>query len=67
MLVMSDDKYLDTELLAKIRDTGVLLHDDPNCFWTDTYYSSYEEMQKLYKDKGLKIVEIGRASCRERV
>ena len=57
MLVMSDDKYLDEMLLDQIRDTGVLSHDDPKCFWTDTYYSSYDEMQDLYKRYDLEIID----------
>lgn len=57
MMVMSDDKYLDKDLLCQIRNTGVLLHDDPKCFWTDTYYSSYDEMQKLYKDNGIECID----------
>ena len=48
MIAMSDDKYLDKDLLCQIKNTGVLLHDDPKCFWTDAYYSSYDEMLKLY-------------------
>lgn len=57
MIAMSDDTYLDKKLLFQIRDTGVLLHDDPKCFWTDTYYSSYEEMSKLYLDNGMEIID----------
>lgn len=57
MIVMSDDKYLDAELLNQIRETGVLLHDDPKCFWTDTYYSTYDEMQKLYEDNGIECID----------
>jgi hypothetical protein len=34
-----------------------LRHDDPKCFWTDTYYSSFDEMQDLYKQYNLDIVE----------
>ena len=44
-------------LLNQIRDTGVLRHDDPKCFWTDTYYSSYDEMQDLYKRYDLEIID----------
>lgn len=57
MIVISNNKYLDENLLCQIRDTGVLLHDDPKCFWTDTYYSSYEEMQKLYLDSNMEIID----------
>lgn len=56
MLVMSDEKYIDERFLTQIRDTGILTQDDPKCFWTDTYYSSYEEMQELYKKYGLEII-----------
>ena len=57
MIVMSDYKYLDGKLLNQIKNTGILKHDDPNCFWTDTYYSSYDEMKYLYKEYNLKIAE----------
>jgi hypothetical protein len=57
MIAMSDDKYVDKQLLEQIRETGVLKHDDPKCFWTDTYYSSFDEMQNLYLKYGLEIVE----------
>lgn len=57
MIAISDEKYLDENLLWKIKDTGVLLHNDPKCFWTDTYYSSYDEMQKLYKDNSLRCID----------
>ena len=51
------NKYLDEMLLDQIRDTGVLKHDDSKCFWTDTYYSSYDEMQDLYKRYDLEIID----------
>lgn len=56
MIVMEDDKYLDGQLLAQIRDTGIVRHDDPKCFWTDTYYSSYDEMQDLFISNNLDII-----------
>lgn len=57
MIVMADENYIDERFLCQIRDTGILTHDDPKCFWTDTYYSSYDEMQKLYSDNGLEITD----------
>lgn len=57
MLVMSDVKYLNEKLLYQIRDTGVLIHNDPNCFWTDSYYSSFDEMQKMYSDNEIEIID----------
>lgn len=56
MIVMEDDKYLDSQLLTQIRNTGILRHEDPKCFWTDTYYSSYDEMQRLYINNNLDII-----------
>ena len=57
MIAMSDNTYLDKDLFCQIKNTGVLLHDDPKCFWTDTYYSSCDEMQKLYSDNGLECID----------
>lgn len=57
MIAMSDEKKLDRDLLCQIKNTGVLLHGDPKCFWTDTYYSSYDEMQKLYNNNGLECID----------
>ena len=33
----SDRKYFDMNLATQLISTGVLRHDDVNCFWTDTY------------------------------
>jgi ubiquinone/menaquinone biosynthesis C-methylase UbiE len=57
MIVMSNEKYVDKQLLEQIKETGVLNHDNPKCFWTDTYYSSFDEMQELYQKYNLEIVE----------
>ena len=56
MIAMLDVKYVDEQLLSQIKTTGVLKHNDPNCFWTDTYYSSYDEMQALFRDNNLDVV-----------
>ena len=56
MIAMLDVKYVDEQLLSQIKTTGVLKHNDPNCFWTDTYYSSYDEMQELFRDNNLDVV-----------
>jgi hypothetical protein len=54
---MQDVKYLDAALAKQIVETGVLRHDDEKCFWTDTYYSSAEETERIYRNKGLQIVD----------
>lgn len=56
MIAVSDAKYIDKKLLSQIGTTGVLKHDDPKCFWTDTYYSSFNEMQKLFRDNNLDVI-----------
>ena len=55
-VAMSDKKYLDMQLAQQLICTGVLKHDDANCFWTDTYYASPDEMEKLYKEHSLEII-----------
>lgn len=54
---LSDPKYLDGALARQIIETGELRHDDEKCFWTDTYYASKEEMEKVYLQYDLKIVD----------
>jgi len=51
----SDNKYLTSDLANTLINTGVVKHDDPNCFWTDTYYATPEEMEKTFQDASLKI------------
>lgn len=56
-IAISDEKYLDTCLAKQLIETGVLKHDDKNCFWTDTYYSTKEEMEFLYKNNELELID----------
>lgn len=56
-VAMSDEQYLDHALAKQLVETGVLRHDDEKCFWTDTYYSSKEEMEAFYNRHKLKIVD----------
>lgn len=54
---LSDRRYLDKDLARKIIGTGVLKHDDEKCFWTDTYYSTADEMEGMYSDNNVKITD----------
>ena len=54
---MRDDKYLDEKLAKQLVETGVLKHDDEKCFWTDTYYSTKEEMERIYHKYNLTIID----------
>lgn len=44
-IATSDTKYLNTQFAKQLIDKGIITHDDPNCFWTDSYYTSPEEME----------------------
>ena len=56
-IATSDEKYLNQNLAKQLIETGVVRHDDENCFWTDTYYSSKEEMETIYTNHNIKIVD----------
>jgi 2-polyprenyl-3-methyl-5-hydroxy-6-metoxy-1,4-benzoquinol methylase len=53
----SDSKYLTEKLSKQLFETGILKHDDPNCFWTDTYYASPDEMEKYYNKNSIEILD----------
>ena len=56
-VAMQNDYFLDEKLAKQLTETGVLNHDDEKCFWTDTYYSTAEEMEELYRNYEIQIVE----------
>ena len=56
-VAMSDSKYLDLRLAKQIMETGVLKHDDEKCFWTDTYYATKQEMEQMYLENGIEIID----------
>lgn len=56
-VAMNDKNYLDAALAKQLVETGVLRHDDEKCFWTDTYYSSKEEMEAAYQRHNLRITD----------
>lgn len=56
-VAMQDTNYLDGNLAKQLITTGQLRHDDEKCFWTDTYYSSSEEMEQLYQNHGLMVLD----------
>ncbi len=55
-IALQNKKYLDINLANQILETGVVYHTDKNCFWTDTYYSTSEEIEDLYKKYNLSII-----------
>lgn len=56
-VAMSDSRYLDQRLAKQIVETGVLRHDDEKCFWTDTYYATKREMEQIYMQNNVEIID----------
>ena len=56
-VALQNKDFLDAELAKQIIQTGELHHDDKKCFWTDTYYSTCEEMERLYQQYGITVID----------
>ena len=56
-VAVQNPQYLNAALSEQILRTGVLRHEDETCFWTDTYYATAEEMEALYRQHGLQVVD----------
>lgn len=56
-IATGNEEYLDEHFAKQLIETGVLKHEDEKCFWTDTYYSSKDEMELTYQRHGLEVVE----------
>ena len=56
-VAMSDSKYLNAKLAEQLIQTGVLKHEDEMCFWTDTYYATKREMEQIYQEHDVEIVD----------
>jgi 2-polyprenyl-3-methyl-5-hydroxy-6-metoxy-1,4-benzoquinol methylase len=50
-------KFLSIDLAQRLLSTGTIYHDDPDCFWTDTYYAMPEELENLLSNMNLDIVD----------
>lgn len=53
----SDKRYLNMDLALTLIGTGTITHNDPNCFWTDSYYATPEEMENLLVNCDLKVLD----------
>lgn len=56
-VALTDENYLNARLANQLRETGVLKSDDEMCFWTDTYYATAKEMETVYIDNNIQIVD----------
>lgn len=56
-LVDHDFRYLAESLADKLLASGAITADDPDCFWTDTYFAAPAEMNDLFITMGLETVD----------
>lgn len=56
-MALNNEQYLDSRLAKQIIETGVLRHDGEKCFWTDTYYASKREMEEIYLQNKIEIID----------
>ncbi len=56
-IATSDSKFLNREFADQLLDHGIITHDDPNCFWTDSYYTSPEEIEGCLALNGMQIID----------
>lgn len=56
-VALSDSKYLNKALANQLIETGVVKQEDEMCFWTDTYYSTSDEMEELFRNNNLEIID----------
>lgn len=56
-VALQNPNYLNEVLSKQIISTGTLHSDDDYCFWTDTCYATVQEMNDLYHEHGLDIVD----------
>ena len=56
-IAMHDKQFLDRKLSKQLMQTGILRHDDEKCFWTDSYYATKKEMEQLYMQNGVEVID----------
>lgn len=56
-IAADNKKYLNADFAKTLIETGTIKHDDPNCFWTDSYYSIPEEVEKSLEDAHVEVID----------
>ncbi len=56
-VALQNPDLLDAGLAEQLIQTGQLRHDDEKCFWTDTYYATCKEMEQLYRQNGVTVID----------
>ena len=56
-IAMQDKRFLDGRLANQLMETGILRYNDEKCFWTDSYYATKREMEQLYVQNGVEVID----------
>ena len=56
-IISQDKKFIDSNVIAQLLESGSMSHDDEFCFWTDTYFSTPEDMELVYNEMDLDIAD----------
>ncbi len=56
-IATQDKKYLNLNLGIKINKTGTIHSNDPDCFWTDCFFATPEEIESYMIQNGLKVLD----------
>lgn len=54
---LTDRRFLTEPLFRRLLDSGEIRSDDPDCFWTDTWYADPMEMETLMTGSGCAVVD----------
>lgn len=53
----SNKAYINADLATKLIETGELRSTDKDCFWTDCYFSTPDEIVKDVESRGMKVLD----------
>jgi SAM-dependent methyltransferase len=56
-VITKNFSLLNKDFIDNLRKNGLLKHDDPLSFWTDSYFHTPDEMEGLYEDFALELVD----------
>jgi len=56
-LMVRNIEYVKNNLVEAIINKGIIKHDDEDCFWTDAYFATPEEINKLMNQFDIEVVD----------
>ena len=57
MLATRDKKFIRNSVIDKVINDGVIFEGDEDCFWTDAYFTSPDEIEALFEQYDVTTVE----------